>query len=139
ALAEAEVTLVDQHAHLAAEVAVSVCDQPDMLDVLVASPRLHDEAVVDGDADHLVDAGAAERGHELLVAGQMAGRARRRECARQRENDDGAAAEQLAGGHVLPFAALAGAERDVGYSLVFSIGQHRCCSPWEGYWTGRQH
>src|SRR6185503_11589566 len=80
---------------------------------------VHDECVVDRNADDLVDTIRVKRGCELVVAGHVRARARRRESPGQGEYDDVLALEDLVGRDVAPLAAYARAERDVRNSLAF--------------------
>ncbi len=119
AVAEVQVALVDEHAHLAGELGVAVRQHRQVVAVLVARPLLHDERVVDGQAHDVVDAVLAEHRRQLVVAGQVGGRAGGREGAGQREDDDVAALEQLAAVDGGPVVVAAHAERDVGDPVAF--------------------
>ena len=123
-LAEAQVFLVDQHAHAVAEGAVAVGDDGDVLRLLIRLPGVHDEGVVDRDAEDAVDAVVPEHPGQLVVARQMRRRTGWREGARQREDDDRLSREQLPGGDVHPLAALLDPEGDVWNPLSFTVLQH---------------
>src|SRR5258706_1074849 len=110
ALAEAELGLVDQHAHLLGELAVAVRKHEDVAGFLGARPFVHDEGVVDRDTYDAIDAVGEQRRRELVVARHVRRGAGRRERSRQREHHDGLALEDLVGADGLPVALGAGAE-----------------------------
>jgi len=87
----------DQHAHPAGEGGRAVGQHRHLLDALVLRPAEHDEGVVDAQADHLVDTERDEVVVQLLVARQVGLGAGRREGARQGEQHDPAAAENVGG------------------------------------------
>src|SRR4029079_2554316 len=66
ALAEAEVGLVDEHAHLLGELAIAVGQQRHVAALLGARPLVHDESVVHGYADNAVHAVCQEGRRELV-------------------------------------------------------------------------
>ena len=82
------------------------------------------EGVVDRHAYDFVDPVLLEGRGQLVVARHVRGRAGRREGARQGEDNDGLACEDVIGGHVDPLVTATGVEGDLRDAASDTILEH---------------
>ena len=104
-----------------AEITVAVGQEGQVVGVLLALPLVHDEGVVDRNADDVIDAVLPEFGRQLVVARHVRGRAGRGEGAGQREDDNGFTFEDVIAGTVYPVVIATGAESNLGDGLAAMI------------------
>ena len=120
ALSKANSAEVAQHSHAVGEGTGAIRDHRDVVGVLALRPRVHDESVVDGDAEDSVNAVGLESRGEGVVGRQVGGGAGGGEGSGERKKDDLLALEETLGGDVSPLAVgSAGLEGDVGDRLSF--------------------
>ena len=120
ALAEADLGEVAEETHALGELAVTVGEEGDVLGLLLVSPLVHDEGVVDGGADDLIDAVLLEDGGKLVVAGEMGAGAGGGEGSGEGEEDNGLVLEEILSGLLGPLTGLgAEGEDNLGDSFAF--------------------
>jgi hypothetical protein len=115
---------VDQHAHGPGEIAVAVGYAAHLGYAPRLAPGVHDERVVDRQAEHLVDAVHPQCRGELVEARQVLFGTGGRERPRQGEQDHGAPGEKVVAREVGPVAITAHAEGDLGDALTFTDRGH---------------
>lgn len=130
AITEAQVFLLDQHAHRAGKITVAVRKHFNVLDTQVFAPLKHGKSIVDAQAIHFIDALADDFRILGIIARQMRTRTGRSKCAGQGKHYDFPTFEDVVCADVLPtkrvvategFVADSGFKDDVGNDTVHGI------------------
>ena len=118
ALSKANSAEVAQHSHAVGEGTGAIRDHRDVVGVLALRPRVHDESVVDGDAEDVIDAVGLESRGEGVVGRQVGGGAGGGEGSGKGEDNDSPALKKAVSCLICPLAVgRAGLEGDVGDNL----------------------
>jgi hypothetical protein len=92
-----------------------------LVGVLFVLPLVHDESIVNRNADDFIDTLLLQRRRQLVVPRNVRRRTGRGERTRQGEYDHGPVFEQFVTADIDPFVALAGFENYLRDFLTFEI------------------